>query len=157
MTKTLELVKKIFNRLEVDKTLVLTNYEFDQLKEIAAKDEEGDLLSIPKEVEELDMTAAKQIDQLAAWFLKHYADDIKEGSAVENVIRLFSPETEGNPISVPAYAVNTVAKRELKRLADYMISVYPPQMLVEQGGIVPVVINILQKVEQSMNKLAKDN
>lgn len=95
--------------------------------------------------------AIKQVDQLAEFILKFYPGEIGKGNSkqgetiVDVVIRLLSPSESVNndPNSkVPNWAVDTLAKKELRRLAQYVLNNFPTR--IQEGGVVDTVVGMLE-------------
>lgn len=63
---------------------------------------------------------------------------------VELVIRILSPTEAVNDTNskVPNWAVDTLAKKELRRLAQYVLNNFPQR--IQEGGVVDTVIGMLE-------------
>lgn len=89
--------------------------------------------------------ADQELKELADFLLKYYPGEIAEETPVQIVIRLLSPtepgvrETVGT--RVPNWAVDTLAKKELRRLAQYMMNKLPRSL--GKGTVVDSVIGCL--------------
>lgn len=91
-----------------------------------------------------------QLKDLADFLLKFYPTEIGKGnpkgeSAVEVVIRLLTPTeiVNDNNSRVPNWAVDTLAKKELLRLAQYVMNNHLRE--VGERGIVNTVIDMLER------------
>lgn len=94
--------------------------------------------------------AIAQVNKLAEFVLKFYPGEIGKANpgagetVVEVVIRLLTPTEVVNDKNsrVPNWAVDTLAKKELRRLAQYVLDNYPER--IGEGGVVDTVISMIE-------------
>lgn len=95
-------------------------------------------------------TAMNHINQLADFVMKFYPGEIGKGngkqgeSVIDVIVRLLSPTESVNDTNakVPNWAVDTLAKKELRRLAQYVMNNFPER--IQEGGVVDTVIGMLE-------------
>jgi hypothetical protein len=88
-----------------------------------------------------------ELKELAEFLLKYYPGEIAEETPVKIAIRLLSPTQPGvndnSNTRVPNWAVDTLAKKELRRLAQYMMDNLPTRL--GKGTVVDSVVECLEK------------
>lgn len=103
-----------------------------------------------------------QVAELADVILKYYPGEPgrtgKSEGAIEVAIRLLTPTEIVNndkDAITPNWAVDTLAKKELKRLAQFILD---NNVMMKQGGVVDVAIAIIKNHMQlnMAKKLATD-
>jgi len=108
-------------------------------------------MSTPSYITQPDCRAAiNQLNNISDFVLKFYPGEIgkgnqKQGETVSEVIvRLLSPTETVNDTNakVPNWAVDTLAKKELRRLAQYVLNNFPQR--IQEGGVVDTVIGMLE-------------
>lgn len=91
--------------------------------------------------------ANDELKNLEDFLLKYYPGEVAEETPVQIVIRLLSPTNAGvndsrNP-RVPNWAVDTLAKKELKRLAQYLLNSHVREL--GNGTVVDSAIGMIEK------------
>lgn len=91
--------------------------------------------------------ADDELKTLADFLLKYYPGEVSEETPVQIVIRLLSPTEPGvkdsNNPRVPNWAVDTLAKKELKRLAQYLLNSHSREL--GKGTVVDTAVGMIEK------------
>lgn len=107
----------------------------------------------------------EQVTELADFILKYYPGEPgrtgKSEGAIEVAMRLLSPvEVVNNDKDAvtPNWAVDTLAKKELKRLAQFIIDNVPDATVLKHGSIVDVSIALIKRClgQDAAKKIATD-